>query len=55
MRNQYQTKLESFFGENKRMPSYSEMLKLFGFKSKNAVFRVVEKLMEENMNLFGFV
>jgi repressor LexA len=28
------------------MPSYSEMAKLFGFKSKNAVFRVVEKLME---------
>src|SRR3989339_1199725 len=44
MRNIYQTKLESFYGENKRMPTYSEMLKLFGFKSKNAVFRVVEKL-----------
>jgi repressor LexA len=28
------------------MPSYSEMMKLFGFKSKNAVFRVVEKLVE---------
>jgi repressor LexA len=28
------------------MPSYSEMLPLFGFKSKNAVFKVVEKLME---------
>lgn len=28
------------------MPSYSEMLSLFGFKSKNAVFRVVEKLLE---------
>lgn len=26
------------------MPSYSEMMQLFGFKSKNAVFRVVEKL-----------
>src|SRR3989339_1573975 len=31
------------------MPSYSEMLKLFGFKSKNAVFRVVEKLMEAGL------
>jgi len=28
------------------MPTYSEMMKLFGFKSKNAVFKVVEKLME---------
>lgn len=31
------------------MPTYSEMAKLFGFKSKNAVFRVVEKLMEAGM------
>lgn len=31
------------------MPSYSEMLKLFGFKSKNAVFRVVEKLMDTGL------
>ncbi len=49
MRNQYQIKLESFYGENKRMPSYSEMLKLFGFKSKNAVFRVVEKLLDAGL------
>lgn len=46
MRNVYQNKLESFYAQNKRMPSYSEMMKLFGFKSKNAVFRVVEKLVE---------
>ncbi|MFA6301039.1 MAG: transcriptional repressor LexA [Candidatus Paceibacterota bacterium] len=46
MINSYQSKLETFYGENKRMPSYSEMLKLFGFKSKNAVFKVVEKLVD---------
>ena len=28
------------------MPTYSEMMKLFNFKSKNAVFKIVEKLME---------
>lgn len=28
------------------MPTYTEMLKLFGFKSKNAVFKVVEKLVD---------
>lgn len=44
MRNLYHEKIESFYTENKRMPAYSEMMKLFGFKSKNAVFRVVEKL-----------
>ena len=49
MRNSYQTKLESFYSQNKRMPTYSEMMKLFGFKSKNAVFKVVEKLIEAGM------
>jgi repressor LexA len=28
------------------MPTYSEMMKLFGFKSKNAVYRVVNKMIE---------
>ena len=49
MRSLYQTKLESFYSQNKRMPTYSEMTKLFGFKSKNAVFRVVRKLMDAGM------
>jgi repressor LexA len=31
------------------MPSYSEMLKLFDFKSKNAVFRVVEKMLHAGL------
>lgn len=46
MRNIYQSKLQSFYEDHKRMPTYSEMLPLFGFKSKNAVFKVVEKLIE---------
>lgn len=46
MRSEYQTKIESFYSQNKRMPSYSEMMKLFGFKSKNAIFRIVAKLVE---------
>lgn len=46
MKSVYQNKIESFYSTNKRMPTYSEMMKLFGFKSKNAVFKVVEKLME---------
>lgn len=49
MKNSHQIKLESFYGENKRMPTYSEMMKLFGFKSKNAVFKVVEKLIEAGL------
>lgn len=38
-------KLRDFYHEEKRMPSYSEMMKLFGFKSKNAVYRLVQKLL----------
>jgi repressor LexA len=49
MRNLHQDKLESFYSQNKRMPTYSEMMKLFDFKSKNAVFRVVEKLLEAGL------
>ena len=37
-------KLEQFYQSNKRMPSYSEMMKIFGFKSKNAVYKLVEKM-----------
>src|SRR3989344_7886014 len=46
MRNFHQAKIESFYSSNKRMPTYSEMMKLFGFKSKNAVFKVVEKMID---------
>jgi SOS regulatory protein LexA len=49
MKTTYQTKIESFYSQNKRMPTYSEMMKLFGFKSKNAVFKVVEKLMDAGL------
>jgi len=31
------------------MPVYSEMMQLFGFKSKNAVAKVVEKLIDEGI------
>jgi len=42
-------KLSYFYSNNKRMPSYAEMMKLFGFKSKNAVFGVVNKLVEKGI------
>lgn len=46
MTENYKSKLSDFYHAKKRMPSYSEMMKLFGFKSKNAVSRVVEKLID---------
>ncbi len=46
MRSIHENKIESFYSRNKRMPTYSEMMKLFDFKSKNAVFKVVGKMIE---------
>ncbi len=42
----YKQKLNTFYSREKRMPTYTEMMHLFGFKSKNAVSRVVDKLIE---------
>ncbi len=42
----YKNKIQNFYTKNKRMPTYTEMVKLFSFKSKNAVFKLVEKLMD---------
>jgi SOS regulatory protein LexA len=44
MRNSYQTVIEKFYAENSRMPSYSEMMALFGLKSKNAIYKIVNKM-----------
>lgn len=41
--------LSTFYTQHKRMPSYREMLGLFGFKSKNAVAGVIAKLIENNI------
>lgn len=46
METDYKNKLVKFYQTQKRMPTYSEMMKLFSFKSKNAVYRLVEKLMD---------
>jgi len=43
-------KIQKFYEDHRTMPSYSEMAKLFGYKSKNSVFRLVEKLLDD-----GFV
>lgn len=49
LENQKQ-KLISFFEKEGRMPTYTEALKVFGFKSKNAVAKVFDKLIDD-----GFV
>lgn len=39
-------KLRSFYKKYHRLPSYTEMLKIFEFSSKNSVFKWVKKLIE---------
>ena len=40
-------KLREFWRQERRVPVYAEMLDLFGYKSKNAVFGLLKRLEEE--------
>ncbi|GIW63235.1 MAG: LexA repressor [Patescibacteria group bacterium] len=41
-------KLTKFYIDNKRLPSYSEMCKIFNLRSKNTVYRFCQKLIERD-------
>jgi len=41
-------RIRAFYRQNKIMPTYDEICMLFGFKSKNAAFKLINKLVEEN-------
>ena len=41
-------RIRAFYKQNKIMPTYDEICLLFGFKSKNAAFKLVNKLVEDN-------
>lgn len=43
------SKIRQFYSRRRRMPSYSEMQALFGFKSKNAVFKIVGLLVNKGL------
>ena len=49
MFDEYKNKIISFYTRNKRMPGYAEIMTLVGFKSKNAVYKLVNKLVEEGI------
>jgi SOS regulatory protein LexA len=49
MYQDYKNKIVRFYERERRMPSYQEIMSLVGFKSKNAVFKLVEKLCEEGV------
>ena len=42
----YKNKIVGFYHQHKRMPNYQEIMALVGFKSKNAVAKLVNKLVE---------
>tara|TARA_B100000745_G_scaffold296537_1_gene242056 strand:- start:1784 stop:2344 length:561 start_codon:yes stop_codon:yes gene_type:complete len=43
---EHQEKIFQFYNQHKRMPSYAEIMELVGFKSKNAVSKLVHKLID---------
>ncbi len=45
----YKNKILSFYERAKRMPTYTEIMSLVGFKSKNAVYKLVNKLIDEGV------
>ena len=45
----YAKQLNDFYLNAKRMPSYSEMLRLFRLSSKNAVFKRISQLIKEGL------
>lgn len=47
MNNDRLEKIKIFYSKYRRLPSYSEMLKLFNFSSTNAVFKVIKRLINE--------
>lgn len=49
MNPDYKSKLSNFYEREKRMPTYAEMMRIFGFKSKNAVAKVVEKMVDAGL------
>lgn len=46
MYEDYKNKVIGFYKKHKRMPSYREIAVLLGFKSSNAAYRLVSKLIE---------
>lgn len=42
-------KLKKFYLKQKRSPSYQEIALMFGYASKNAAYKLIEKLIEANL------
>ena len=49
MNTEHKAKIISFYTQTKRMPGYLELMKITGFKSKNAVYKLINKLVDEGL------
>jgi len=49
MNNTYYDKIVGFYHQYRRMPSYSEIMHLVGFKSKNAAYKLVNGMIEQGL------
>ena len=49
MYESYKKKILVFYRNNRRMPAYQEIMDLVGFKSKNAVYKLLNKLVDEGI------
>lgn len=45
----YKQRVVAFYKKHKRMPGYKEIMALTGFKSKNAVFKLIAKLVDDGV------
>jgi SOS regulatory protein LexA len=45
----YRDKILNFYQKNRRMPGYKEIMSLVGFKSKNAVYKLINKLVDDGI------
>lgn len=45
----YKNKILGFYRNNKRMPGYKEIMQMLGFKSKNSVYKLIEKMVDDGV------
>ncbi len=45
----YKNKILKFYNDTRRMPSYAEIMTLLDFKSKNSVYKLINKLVTEGI------
>ena len=49
MYTDYKDRIIAFYHRHKRMPGYAEIMEITGFKSKNAVFKLISKLIDDGV------